>query len=176
MDEQAIREMIAGAFERASQIKVECILTTPPKRSMSSEDVQSLYLTKDSLIDAFLQDQRVDSATCTEGEFRILTKEGYEVQFRMVFEDEQNIDSSIVKYLANQDRDEVAIDMLAVMGWDLADLDILDLLPSAWLKSELVWIYNNMAKVTETEYMGKTDIIISCEKNMVFTMRIGFYA
>lgn len=90
MDEQAIREMIAGAFERASQIKVECISMTPPKRSMSSEGVQSLCLTNDSLIDAFLQDQRVGLATYTEGELRILTTEGQEIHFKMVFGDEQN--------------------------------------------------------------------------------------
>ncbi len=89
MDKERVMDIIGTAFNTASGEGLEAIGDTPVDKVMTSEQVQKLNLTKEALIEAFLQDPRVVSANCKDGTFRVVTDEGT-INFNFVFDDERS--------------------------------------------------------------------------------------
>ena len=87
IDDKIVMDIIESAVNVASGGLVEHITKIAPDKMMTSEQVQALNLTKELLIDAFLQDPRVISAECRQGKFQIVTEEGT-ITFNFVFGDE----------------------------------------------------------------------------------------
>lgn len=89
MDREMAMDIISTAVDIASGgLMDRKIITTPPRKMMTSEQVQMTRLTKESIVNALLKDPRVISAECREGKFNIETKEGT-ITFNFVFGDEK---------------------------------------------------------------------------------------
>lgn len=91
LDTQTINEIISSAIARAMGTKVERILDVRPKKTISSEKFLAISpgVTKESLISALLEDDRVSSAEYKSGQIHFEAR-GKKVRFNFKFEDEEN--------------------------------------------------------------------------------------
>ena len=91
LDTQTINEIISTAIASAMATKVERILDVRPKKTISSEDFLAISprVTKESLISALLEDERVSSAEYKSGQIHFEAR-GKKVRFNFKFEDEEN--------------------------------------------------------------------------------------
>jgi hypothetical protein len=87
MDKERVMDIIGAAFNTASGGRLEATGDTAVDKLMTSEQIEKLNLTKEALIEAFLQDPRVVSANCKDGKFRVVTNDGT-IDFNLVFGDE----------------------------------------------------------------------------------------
>jgi len=88
MDKGRVMDIIGNAFNAASGGRLEAIGDTAVDKLMTTEQIDKLNLTKEALIEAFLQDPRVVSASCKDGKFCVVTDEGT-INFNLVFDDER---------------------------------------------------------------------------------------
>lgn len=88
MDKKTVMDIIATAFDIATNGKIEKVTDSVPKEgTMTSGQFEKLAITREALIGAFLEDPRVVSAEYKDGQCHIATLEGT-IKFIFKFKDE----------------------------------------------------------------------------------------
>lgn len=90
--ERIAKEIISAAFNEASGGKLEKIINEPPQKTMNSETANELGFTKDDILLALEKDPRVETATWSNGQFRVSTVHGM-IYFNLKYEDEERLSS-----------------------------------------------------------------------------------